>query len=329
MLLLLAFRVFSHETPSDRLVASRDIISGNSVFDTIHLETGQILRVNFHSSGGVLALLDPSNFAVYFGLSSGAAEDVWSTSPSDLGFYHFGQFLASVEIVALTSAFVSFAASFIGPSDCSTVYSASSATYSLSTTESSRLCFIATDLNTTADITGILNTTIVTINGTDHPADFSIHRSDFRLITVSAGDPLDFTCSFRAGNPKYDYDPVSADSPVGLIGKGKQFSFVRFLSDPYYPPLDRAPDRFGFISLVMLLMSFGFLFVGTFLLCAFRWMYVRREMEWQEQPKLYDDQGGHNLEAPEVSDSGAEDEAREEVEPMPDSPYEAAPLGYL
>jgi hypothetical protein len=329
-MLLLILHAFAHETPRNRLAQSRVLLSGQCAASTAKLKVGQIAAVIFDDKNGVLGLMNPQDFSVYFGLTPlNSSRTSWFSGPGP-GFYHFGQNRALVEIVALKSTDVQFTGCYVGPSACTSIFSASSLSYELTIKKGKRSCFLATDLNPRAQIQGILNSTTVEIQGTAQISEPSVFSDSFRIINVleSNSSTLTFAASFTGGKPQFDYPPVTPDSETALIGISGNLSFPPLIGEPDYPAMRLEIP----LSTVIVACFFGI--CAAFALIVMMMLYVFRFKLGGIQSRdasltLYDVQKQGEVAPEEPVREPQTREAVDEPGELPSSPYEGDEPGYL
>jgi hypothetical protein len=309
---------------------------GSSLFESHIIRRGMLVLLKFESPFGILAMANHNDYFLVIGLRRNSQTE-WYDSYST-GFYFFGGFSATVEIVATEDTELIFSAEDLG-GGCTTVAPACSGRFSFSnfSNSSARACFLRTDAGVRASLSGSIGSGSLLVRGPSRSAHFdsrapipngSAVTSDFHAVRFFNGgdNASDLDIEFAGGGGSFEFSSVDASSAEGVFGRGNYWKFNRLYHLPEYPPIALAPVWIalavvGGIVVVLLLFGAGF------------WLerYMVECVKEREEP-LFDVQGErrhrhrhHHRSRGKTRNStqSAEDELEEPVQPEePRSPYD-------
>jgi hypothetical protein len=265
ILLFSASSSLSHETPPDRIAISRIIPDGEWLSETHSLPEGDLILLTMPHPHGVLSMSSHTGYVIYIGLTpnTGGPTEWFQAPQSHSGLSYFGPNTATIEIVATISTSITYTAYYLGSSrnHCTSVRPASSEIFFENfRNSSSRSCFVITDREIEAHISGSLGTGELIIRSHEYPQQFtnsdpistggSTVNSFYAIQFSNSGlNGSTLSLTFKGANPNRDYDELTQESPIGSLGKGVILPFERLTTDPTYP---KRPSLAIWISCLLL-----------------------------------------------------------------------------
>jgi uncharacterized membrane protein len=328
---------FSHQTPKQRIVTTKTLSKGDSLFESRSISKGKLILFRFNSPHSVLSLLNHFNFSIYLGLyNDSSLPPIWYQLPSVTnGFYVFGPSQAIIEVVASNDMELTYACRFLSnfSKDCTEILSGSSLLYQFRNFlgYSSRLCFLPTDYSVSARISGTIGCSIEITGGKvktfykNKPELFD----NFQSIDVIGGgggdEEMNVDIQFSGGKIEYDYDRVTIDSKAGVVSKSGFSEYELLTKEPDYPEMD---SQFGMtlVWILFVVVTLLILIIGS-ITTMYRMWVNSKERRSAEEDQLHDQQR-------EISPEGESDDERvseevslsheeiEQTDEFPESPYE-------
>jgi hypothetical protein len=258
-------------TSSAHVSAAFDILlpEGSFLFASQKLHQGNIIRISYPASGGVLSVLSHANYSLRVSLSgSGNTGMQWAEAPSSCdGFYSMGPSpIAVVEITAEQDTELFFSGCYVGRA-CARIVAGHSQSVNFNDIEP-KTCFLGTDVMSTLSISGGASSASVVV-GTDNGNRVYDGQSaswlsvrPFGFVLVTGDDARDLEIEFYGGDIKYQFDPVTIDSGTGIVGKGAFYSFSQIGELPDAPSAVKVSRPLA-VTIITIVVS-GLLFCGYF-----------------------------------------------------------------
>jgi hypothetical protein len=314
--------------------------TGDWFFESRFLSKGRLILLNLTAAHGVISLTTHADVWVYIGLvEPQSSTPVWYEPPSEVhGFLVFGQCRALVELVAAEDMTLSYSCQFISDSstDCTEVLSGSSLLYRFRnySNRQSRMCFLPTDSAVSADITGVLGGSTLTVVDGAAPSVYEVlppngtRFGTVRSVVLRGGEnAANLDIQFTGGSDEYNYDRVTLDSGPCVMGKGECSEYKALEADPVYPD---SRDKWNFLVWILFAFATLSIFVVGSVLTLYTFVTERRgglnggESELYDRQEHIDREPNNNEEM--TNDSETAQEAAEKMEDFPNSPYDRSCL---
>jgi hypothetical protein len=317
----------SHTPPAKRVRREIAAKFPSPWFEHTFLKQGEILLVDFASPHGVLAVASHTDFLAYVGLADQEwTAPEWCSIPANaFGFLSFGELVATVELVAVRDTTLMVSALFADESGraCTEIIAASSSNFALRHFRgiTSRSCFVATDWGVRASVSGRIGSGSLIVDG---DVSGGMIGQPFHMISFSnnGSEVSDVDFQFWGGGTAFNYDRVTSQSAVGIVGKAGGFSdFTPLSEQPWYPGRETMGITW---SLVLIGVATATMLFACWVMVGRLIRKNRSEAEEEAHGQLFDPQ---DKSIPQwISQEGGTtpDGEREQTnEELPDSPYEA------
>jgi hypothetical protein len=201
------------------------LTAGSFLFASRRLDGGQIIRVGYATSGGVLSILSHANYSLRVGFpNDGDGQLQWADAPSGIdGFYSLGQSpTAVVEITATRDTELFLSSCYVGGA-CARIVAGHSQSVRFS---DSGTCFLSTDLMSSLTVSGGADNTTVVIGTVGGDRLYSgglatrLSVRPFGFVSVTGGDARGLELEFAGGDIKYQFGTVTTGTAAGVVGKG-------------------------------------------------------------------------------------------------------------
>jgi hypothetical protein len=280
------------------------VTDGQRLYESRNLSEGSRIRVTIAAPFGVLAMASHRHFVARIRIDSeaGGPERWLEVRESEPGFVNFGPNNATVEIVATGRATVAYGVHFLGR-NCATLDAASSSLHAVRglRNPSGRACFAVTDDGVEVSLRGSLGNGEIAVFGSESAEIFNCEMpipdngatiQDFYAVELfnngTTASSLNLT--FRGGQIQYNYDQITHESPIGVIGRGAFLAFEELHLTPQAESQRELTDAMVWVLCVtgLLVMPFS---IGAIITRVFA-QRAKSDSAQRSTEDLFDSQAG-------------------------------------